>query len=1275
MYRKLFLCSIVLLLCGSVYADHPVFSSGSYQNGWSGISTTTFQSETVIDASGGNWSWHGLSSSSAQDLSAETDWQYEVYFDSSGTGHKIEWHVVAPTGEEWNSDYKFKSPCTIDGNSASLAETVSTDTWHTVAFEMDSQNWWSTDSNSIKYIKWQWPDSCTAYIRDVKFTGGNSAPSVDAGSNQETTLPDDTVNLDGTVSDDGNPDPPGSVTTTWSKVSGPGTVSFGNSSAVDTTATFSTDGVYSLRLTADDNDLTNSDDVTVTVNPEPGDGPPISDISTNESDYPDSNVPRYSKLEITFQVDSNAANYQLPYDASPPSGITPKVGVSVDAEFTPDNWTTTYTQPAFYFQDVNHVTLGSHDWLYPKDDYSWKVRFSPNSVGTWKYKLTAEDESGVNDSNEYTFTVVDSNAPGFVKVSSSDNRYFEFDNGDMFHGLGYNIRYNGLDWDDPVEGNESFFQTLNNKGIELFRTWLSHWGIFASAWGPWNSPDNSLHGQYIPYQSMSMDVNTPDSDSGVSMILDYDYNPVMWLGHMKKAPAVKRNTTYHIWVEYNIPTTLSGPRGSGSYGLVCKTSNWNTTLYNSGQGTVVSDYAYQATGGWSTLEGEFTTGNDDWMPGGFFSLCLENVDTGSEAYINDVWICEDLGGDNYGPNIITKDWMSYHLYMDQKLSYAFDQTLELAEDYDIYFKLVLLEKNDWILDRIDHDGDNVPDSSSNDYFYGNYRNMTKNRWLQQAWWRYCQGRWGYSTHIHSWELLNEGDPFNSRHYTQADEFGEYMKQFANPHLITTSFWHSWPNSQFWSNSSYPNIDYADLHKYETDCNDMAASTYNISMDKGAYESNGANIPLIRGETGFGSDVVDDTDAVWFHNFIWAQVNSGGMLEQYWCEHSEFDQTPDPRDHFLPYKHFIEDIPLNNGHYEDANTTVSDNQIRAWGQKDLTNENAHLWIQNSEHTYYNVLYGSVTTASANIDIGGFSANANYEIDWWDPYEPNKPDQITSSDTETADGSGVITLSVSNLYDDIAVKISPDTTAPTPDPMTWATQPYSTGSSSISMTATTASDDSGVEYYFECTAGGGNDSGWQDSTTYEDTGLSASTQYTYRVKARDKSANQNETGSSSSQSATTDSASTTHTVFDGSYQNGWSGISTTSFQSETVMDASGGDWSWHGVSSSSAQDVSDTNNLEYEVYFDDAGTGSDIEWHVVAPTGEEWNNNYKFKSPCTIDGNSVSLAETVSTDTWHTVVMDMDNQNWWSTDSDSIKYIKWQWPDSCTAYIRNVKFTSD
>jgi exonuclease III len=103
--------------------------------------------------------------------------------------------------------------------------------------------------------------------------------------------------------------------------------------------------------------------------------------------------------------------------------------------------------------------------------------------------------------------------------------------------------------------------------------------------------------------------------------------------------------------------------------------------------------------------------------------------------------------------------------------------------------------------------------------------------------------------------------------------------------------------------------------------------------------------------------------------------------------------------------------------------------------------------------------------------------------------------------------------------ISIPVDDDTTPPSPDPMTFATSPNAIGSTAISMVATTASDDNGVEYYFTCTAGGGNDSGWQDSTSYTDTGLTPETTYTYTVTACDKSVNQNTTAASTAEPATT------------------------------------------------------------------------------------------------------------------------------------------------------------
>ena len=86
---------------------------------------------------------------------------------------------------------------------------------------------------------------------------------------------------------------------------------------------------------------------------------------------------------------------------------------------------------------------------------------------------------------------------------------------------------------------------------------------------------------------------------------------------------------------------------------------------------------------------------------------------------------------------------------------------------------------------------------------------------------------------------------------------------------------------------------------------------------------------------------------------------------------------------------------------------------------------------------------------------------------------------------------------------------DVTAPSPDPMSFASPPVELGENSITMTATTATDVNDVEYFFDCLTPGGNDSGWQDSPVYTDTGLAPGTEFTYQVQARDKSSGMNAT----------------------------------------------------------------------------------------------------------------------------------------------------------------------
>ncbi len=111
----------------------------------------------------------------------------------------------------------------------------------------------------------------------------NQAPVVNAGVNQTVTLPA-SATLSGNATDDGLPNPPAALTYAWTKVSGPGGVTFGNATNKASSASFSVAGTYVLRLTANDGALSGSADVTITVNPAmAGNQPPVVNAGVNQT--------------------------------------------------------------------------------------------------------------------------------------------------------------------------------------------------------------------------------------------------------------------------------------------------------------------------------------------------------------------------------------------------------------------------------------------------------------------------------------------------------------------------------------------------------------------------------------------------------------------------------------------------------------------------------------------------------------------------------------------------------------------------------------------------------------------------------------------------------------------------------------------------------------------------------------------------------------------------------------------------------------------------------
>ncbi|MEZ5428821.1 MAG: hypothetical protein R2747_21430 [Pyrinomonadaceae bacterium] len=205
----------------------------------------------------------------------------------------------------------------------------------------------------------------------------NQAPTVNAGADQSITLPS-SATLSGTASDDGLPNPPAILTTTWNKIAGPGTVAFGNANVLNTTASFSVAGTYTLRLTADDGSLASTDDVIITVsNPAPVNQPPTVNAGADQS----------ITLPASANLTGTASDDGLP---NPPATLT-----------------TTWSQVS----GPGTVTFGNANALSTTAGFS--------TAGVYILRLTAGD-SALSSTDDVQITVNNSGTiPGSLSVNGA----------------------------------------------------------------------------------------------------------------------------------------------------------------------------------------------------------------------------------------------------------------------------------------------------------------------------------------------------------------------------------------------------------------------------------------------------------------------------------------------------------------------------------------------------------------------------------------------------------------------------------------------------------------------------------------------------------------------------------------------------------------------------------------------------------------------------------------------------------------------------------------
>ncbi|HLF25347.1 MAG TPA: carbohydrate binding domain-containing protein [Anaerolineae bacterium] len=739
----------------------------------------------------------------------------------------------------------------------------------------------------------------------------------------------------------------------------------------------------------------------------------ISNVSASAA-----NVPRWDMIEITFALNNSAATSpQFPYDDAPAPGLGRLDGVTVDALFTPDNWRTAYRRPAFLNQRYQRALKGGQEWLYPIGAPVWTVRFAPPQTGSWKYRIEAREAKGLARSSDYAFTVgapTNANNHGPIRVAPNDSRYFEFADGTPFLGTGHGI---GFSNDSYAYDAVDTFNAIGDGNQQFFRWWVSG-HLWGSAWYPWASRTLPYAGT-VPATGLTLD--RAYGNGLAALQLDED-NPIMFQGFETGHAGLTPGRTYRVVVRWR-SEGVTGPTKSGRpFGATVKLTGWPEP----GQTESIAAVVPHVNGDtpWHVATGDFVA-SGDFIPN--VSLILENT-TGGAAYVDEIAVYEVLSGGALGPQLLRSPKFNAHLTFDPRRSAGMDAIFGEAAKRGLYFKLVISEKQEYLLNHLGSGG--LPDPNGNHF---NAVGDTPTQALHEAHWRYLSARFGAYRSIHSWELVNEEAPGPGDHFQLTARLATLAAADGNPHLATTSTWATLAE-EAWNDPASAPISYSDFHAYvrgtgwiepkDELANDSARFFHEYDLDARAADF---GKPVVWGEQGIdgtqGTDhqeplLANDQNGVWLHKLTWARAGPGGVYPLYWYTDHIFDKSL--HHIFGAWKRFMSGIPLTNGHYQDADATTTHGNLRVFGQKDMQAGRAHLWIDNQQQSWRAVVdRRSIQAVSGIVRLALGHPNTTVVATWYN----TTTGQPSRTQTLITDAAGMLSLSVSNLATDTAVRIAP------------------------------------------------------------------------------------------------------------------------------------------------------------------------------------------------------------------------------------------------------------
>jgi hypothetical protein len=728
-------------------------------------------------------------------------------------------------------------------------------------------------------------------------------------------------------------------------------------------------------------------------------------------------VTQWDVLELPFTIENSAAtNPQFPYDPALPPGLTWLDGISVDGLFTPDNWQTVYRRPAFLRQPYQRGLKGNAEWLYPAGAPTWIVRFAPPTPGVWKYRIEAHEASGSVQSAEQSFAATPPASAlnhGPLRVALYDARYFEYADGTPFLGTGHAISFGPDRFSyDAVDA----FNQIGAGNQQFFRLWLGG-NIWGSAWPAWRSRTLPNDG-YLPATGLTVD---RAYDDGLAALRLDAANPIMFQGWDTGHAGLLPGHAYRLRVRWRTENVTGPSTGGLPFGLTMKFVDWPEP----GQTSTLPALIPHVSGDtpWHVAEANFTA-QGDFLPN--LALILENA-TGGAAYVDEVALYEVWPNGALGPQLLRGGRFNSQLAFDERRGAGLDAILAEANARGLAFKLVISEKDEYLLNHLAPDG--LPEPNGGQFNSGDGSPTQR---LHEYYWRYLFARFGAFRSVHSWELVNEAAPSPGDQFRLAADLARRAAADGNPHLASTSTWATLAVDAWKAPESSP-IGYTDFHAYvrgtgwiepkEQLAGDSAG--FFSAYDQAAAQA-GFGKPVIWGEQGIDSPgntnvpdplLADDRQGVWLHKLVWARCGPGGVYPLYWYTDQIFSQSLHPI--FGAWNRFMSDIPFANGRYQDLAATATDPNLRVLGQRDLAAGRAYLWIDNRQHTWRAVVGGqNIAPVSGTVDLPLGQPKQAYTVAWFD----TSTGAPATTETRTADANGVISLIVSNLKTDVAAKVT-------------------------------------------------------------------------------------------------------------------------------------------------------------------------------------------------------------------------------------------------------------